>query len=154
MLVVADAGPLIALKGIDRLHLLRDLYGDVLAPPAVLREISPSVGSPPGWIVQATPSGKVPVDLLESRLGVGEVEAIQLARQISADWLLLDDLAARRWALARELPVVGTVGILVRAREHGFVPAVRPLLDALIRNGNFIGAGLYEGALRRVGEII
>jgi predicted nucleic acid-binding protein len=153
MLVVADAGPLIALNGIDRLYLLRDLYGNVLAPPAVLREISPSVESPPDWIIQTAPTGRLPMDLLESRLGDGEVEAIQLARQVSADWLLLDDLDARRWALARNLPVVGTVGVLVRARENRLVPAVRPLLDALIRNRNFIGASLYEGALRSAGEI-
>jgi predicted nucleic acid-binding protein len=93
------------------------------------------------------------MDLLESRLGDGEVEAIQLARQVSADWLLLDDLDARRWALARNLPVVGAVGVLVRARANGLVPAVRPLLDALIRNRNFFGESLYEGALRSVGEI-
>ncbi|MEA2526091.1 MAG: hypothetical protein QOF73_3318, partial [Thermomicrobiales bacterium] len=68
-------------------------------------------------------------------LGNGEREVIALALQFDVDRVVLDDEAARRLAIALGLPVIGTLGILVLAKQEGIVAAVRPLVEALAEVG-------------------
>src|SRR5205823_1782681 len=86
------------------------------------------------------------------RLGLGECAAMALAMELSSDWLVLDDEAARRVAHGYGLPVTGTVGVILAARERGVIPAVRPVLDALRKGGARISDRLYAEALKRAGE--
>lgn len=147
-LAVCDASGLIALNRIGRLGLIADLFGRVLIPPAVRRELQ-SV-NPPAWIeVQHLPEIVEPPD---SYLGAGEMEAIQLAVMVQADQVILDDLDARRMAARRGLRVVGTLGLLLEAKELGFLATVRPEMDRL-RAGSFhISPRLYQAVLRQAGE--
>ncbi|MGB3694484.1 MAG: DUF3368 domain-containing protein, partial [Spirulinaceae cyanobacterium] len=84
---------------------------------------------------------------LQSNLDLGEVSAIILAEELEADQLLIDERAARQVALARHLPVIGTVGILILAKQRGFLESVKTILDAMIGNGTRIGKSLYEQAI-------
>lgn len=68
----------------------------------------------------------------ETQLGSGECGAIVLAQELSADRLLLDDWEARREAVSRNLPVVGTVGVLLLAKRQGLISNVRGILNDLI----------------------
>ena len=73
--------------------------------------------------------------------------------EAKATLLILDDFLARRTAQALGLPVTGTVGILVVAKERAFVGAVRPHLDKLIELGFFISKDLYRESLQSAGEL-
>ena len=91
--------------------------------------------------------------VLRRRLGDGEREALALAIELRADWIILDDLPARRSAQAASLNVIGTLGMLVAAKRAGLLQSIRPDLDALVRTSFFLSPQLYEQLLQAAGEI-
>jgi len=84
---------------------------------------------------------------------MGESEAIALALEITPEYVLLDDLAARRLAQSYNLNVLGTVGVLLLARQRHLLPTLRPALDALLAADFRISETLYHFALAQVGEV-
>jgi len=64
----------------------------------------------------------------------------------------MDDAQARKEAKSRNLNVVGVVGLLLRAKQHGLIPQVKPLLDCLRISGFRIGEQLCLDALTLAGE--
>lgn len=149
--VVADASPLIAFAQIGQLHLLQALFTSLFVPPAVAREVAPSVTSHP-WIVERRLAQPIAPSVLQAGLGPGESEAISLALEVRADHFVVDEKAARHLAEGLRLNVIGTLGILLAARRKGLIPAVRPQVDALIAKNFWISPRLVEQALAAVGE--
>jgi predicted nucleic acid-binding protein len=152
LVVVSNASPLIALARIQRLDLLPAIFELVLIPPAVAREISPSIPVLPTWLRIQAPSVLPPASLLRRRLGDGEWEALALAIELKADWIILDDLPARRSAEATGLNVIGTLGTLVTAKRKGLLKSIRPELDGLRATSFFLSPQLYDELLRVAGE--
>ena len=147
--IVADSSSLIGLHAIGRLNLLEFVYGEVIIPPAVAREVQASVPLP-RWIIIQTP---VPLAMeFPSQLGSGEREAIALASQIHPEALLVDDLPARRTAGRLGLRLSGAVGTLIAAKRLGLLEEIRPDLDALRAASFHISAELYRIALKLAGE--
>ncbi len=151
--VVADSGPLIALALVQRLDLLRDIYGTVLVPDAVWREVAESAPDRPGavelvrspWLVR-TLLAHPPDILLRAELGPGEAEAIALATQLGAR-ILLDERKARRIAeIGYGLLIRGTIGTLLLARKKNLIPAMGPLLLQMQLSGYFLSTALIEAA--------
>ncbi|MDF5722262.1 MAG: DUF3368 domain-containing protein [Rhizonema sp. PD37] len=87
-----------------------------------------------------------------TKLDLGECAAITLAQELQADRLLLDDLAARKEAQRRGLPVIGTVGIVLIAKQFGLIPNVKQVLDDLITKGTRISQQLYKQTLTAAKE--
>jgi predicted nucleic acid-binding protein len=152
VIVVSNSSPLIALARIQRLDLLSAIFESVLIPPAVAREIAPSLPALPNWLRIQVPNAIPPASSRRRRLGDGEWEALALALELKADWIILDDLPARRAAEATGLNVIGTLGTLVRAKRSGLLESVRPELDALVRTAFFLNPQLYDKLLRAAGE--
>ena len=136
MLVVCDATPLHYLILIDEIGLLRELYGAVVIPAAVLEELSAPrtpvkvqswIAALPSWtsIALAQPLIALPLHAL----GSGECEAIAIARQSSGSILLMDDLQARVAAESLGIQVVPTIRVLSTASALSLVD----LEDALMR---------------------
>lgn len=149
--VVSNASPLIGLQQIGQLHTLEPLFGTLWTPPAVALEVAPSV-TLPAWIQQHALTQPVGPAILGARLGAGESEAISLALESNARLLILDDRPARQLAQALNLPIIGTLGVLLAAKRHGLLPAIRPCLDALLQYSFRITPALYNLALRDAGE--
>jgi predicted nucleic acid-binding protein len=142
MIVVADASPLRYLVLIDEAEVLPGLYGRVLIPPAVVKELTQPrtpevirrwIVEPPGWLQVRALLGPLPE--FPATLGAGEQEAIALAEEAHAEALLLDDWAGRKEAARRHLSVVGTLGVLSSAAEKGLVDL--PAAIARLRTTNF-----------------
>ena len=152
MVVVSNSSPLIALARIQRLDLVPGIFESVLIPPAVAREIAPSIPVLSTWLRIQAPSVLPPAPLLRRRLGAGERQALALAIELRADWIILDDLPARRSAQAAGLNVIGTLGMLVAAKRAGLLQSIRPELDALVRTSFFLSPQLYDELLRLAGE--
>ena len=153
MAVVSNSSPLIALARIQRLDLLPAIFESVLIPPAVAREIAPSIPVLPTWLRMQAPNAMPPTSSRRRHLGDGEWEALALAIELKADWIILDDLPARRSAEATGLTVIGTLGTLLAAKRAGLLKAVRPELDALLRTSFFLSPQLYDELLRAADEI-
>ncbi len=124
---------------IHQADLLPQLFGSVLIPPAVFEELHHSetsnsvrtwIADPPSWL-RVQPLGSNPDPALDY-LDSGEREAIALAEEIHADQLLLDEAEARREAARRNLPFIGTLGVLREAarRELVDLPTVLAHLQA------------------------
>lgn len=125
MPIVSNYSPLIALARIERLDLVPALLHSVLIPPAVAREIEPSIPVLPPWVAVKAPAGRRSTLAPQGRLGDGEREAIALAVDVGADAIILDDLPARRAAEAAGVSVIGTLGLLLEAKRKGLVASVR-----------------------------
>lgn len=150
--VVADASVLIALVQIGRLSLLQSLFGDVVIPAAVAREVLPSLPEIPAWIQTRTVPTPLNARVLAGRLDPGETEAIALALDAGIERVILDDLPARRLALQLGLRVIGTAGVLLLAKQRGLLPALRPLLDALKASGFRLRKDVHAEVLNAAGE--
>lgn len=149
--VVSNASSLIALGHIAHIHLLQMLFSAVLIPPAVVRETAPTVALP-AWISERALTQPIGPQILRASLGPGESEAISLALEVSARWVILDERPARRLAQALGLPVIGTLGVLLASKRRGLLPAVRPCVDALVDFGFHISPDLYNLVLADAGE--
>ncbi|KAF0242676.1 MAG: hypothetical protein FD180_3777 [Planctomycetota bacterium] len=147
-LAVADSACLIGLERISRLDLVSAQFTTVLAPPAVLAEF----GVPLPWLKPSTPKNTTLVAALRLQVESGESEAIALAAETSGAEIILDDRKARRIAGEMGLAIVGTVGLLLRGKRMGIIPAIAPVLDSLAAAGFFVAAELRLEALRRAGE--
>ena len=153
-MIVADAGPLIALARVGQLDLLRRLYGQVLVPSAVLHELALGSGRPgaatletaieAGWLVEHRATQDITVPELTPLLGRGEAEAIFLAAQERPQFLLIDDAKGRTVARQRGVPIVGVAGVLLVAKAQGEVDAVKPILDDLSSVGYRLSARLVS----------
>ncbi|MBI4556263.1 MAG: DUF3368 domain-containing protein [Candidatus Hydrogenedentes bacterium] len=146
---VTDSACLIALERIERLELLPASFEEVLAPPEVLKEF----GKVPTWIeVRGAAEREVVARLRHEYLGEGESAAIALATEIPGAAVILDERKARRVALKLDLIVMGTLGVLVRAKELGVIRTVRPLVDELRRVGFYLTEDLLREVFRRAEE--
>ncbi len=163
-IVVSDTGPLIALGRVGYLNLLRDLYQDILIPPAVHDELHLGSGRPGveqsadalerGWLQVREPSPGSPSSLSELVLilDLGEAEAILLAEEVDCRFLLIDERKGRAIAKRRGVPVVGMAGVLLAAKKRGLIDAVLPSLKNLERAGYRMSSGLTKEIARLAGE--
>lgn len=135
MIVVADTSPLNYLILIDEIDILPRLFTRIIIPNSVHTELQDQATPPkvmewishsPGWIEikNTTPAE----DLTIYSLDEGEMEAIQLARDLGADLLLVDEKDARRVASNLGLTTRGTLGILDRAAEIGYLDFAETLI--------------------------
>lgn len=164
--VIADAGPLIALTRIESLHLLRQLFGRVCITTAVREEIVPANAAfadadlltrtlTEGWIdvIETPPSDH---KMLNPGIDAGEASAIDLACHLreagDTVLLLMDDRAGRLEAKSRGLALIGSAAVIGLAKTDGLIPAARPLLERMVASGYFIGPAIISAILTDVGE--
>lgn len=146
-IIVADSTCLIGLEGIGQLHILPDLFEKVLVPPEVSREFG---GTFP-WLETEEFRSKTLSVMLRLVVDSGEAEAIALASE-SGLRLIANDKQARSVARQLGIEVIGTVGILITAKQKGILNQLMPTLDALQQNQFYISKLLREEALKIVDE--
>jgi predicted nucleic acid-binding protein len=153
--VVSNTTPLINLAGVGLLDLLPRLYGAIMIAEAVLAEYEakahrtdPVLRAAP-WLT--TSVVELPEDLT-ALLDAGEAATIVLAEQVHPHLVLFDERRGRRIALARGLPVIGTGAVLVEAKRQGLIPAVAPVLDAMVTQGRYISERLRATLLAAADE--
>lgn len=157
---VFNASPLILLGKLGRLDWLPQLSPGYLIPMAVATEISagPDNDVAKVWIVSAEAASHVVADtgavpsILAWDLGAGETAVLCRVMTHSGTLAVLDDRAARTCAGVFEVPVIGTVGILLKANRQGLLSVVRPDLERLQAVGSLLSAGVIAEALHLAGE--
>ncbi len=153
MIFVCNTGPLIALAKLNRLSLLQNVEGErILIPPMIQKELWGKIGPEAPLIeaalnsfIQVVPPGQTRqhVEMATADLDDGERDVITLGTSLQAEVVvLMDDQAGRRVAQELSLPVLGTAGLLLLAKQKGFVTEVVPLLEAVRHQGYWLSDAL------------
>lgn len=156
-IVISNTSPLLYLSRIGHLDLLREIYGRVIVPRQVIVELNADRGPAVNlteldWVVVRTPAVPEPLRFIAD-LGSGEAAVLALALENPADSVaILDDKLARRIALYNKLKVTGTAGLLIKAKQMGLIPAVRPLFEALCAEGFYLREDHIKMLARMAGE--
>ncbi len=160
--IVSNASPIINLAKINKLDLLEKLYQKIIIPRAVFKELIERAHDKEN--IQAIKSiidnniidvqevqSDVLVTALEKDLDPGESAAIALAVEIKAELVILDERDARETAEIYNLKKTGFIGILMKAKQKGFIDSVEKYLDQAIEKGFWIDEKLYQSIIKKIG---
>jgi predicted nucleic acid-binding protein len=154
---VVNASPLVILSRAGRLELLR-LVGDrIVIPQAVVEEVKGHSDEAAraledgAWFEQA-PVAVIPESIAAWDLGPGESAVLSWAVAHPGTVAIIDDHAARKCAEVVGVTVKGTLGLALLAKRRGLVPAARPVVEELRRNGLYLSDDLVARALALVDE--
>lgn len=151
--VIADAGPLIALAKVNLLAVLAQLFGAVLISETVQQECLAKAGEENQRIQQAIATGIIQISTpaqtalplaLSRSLGAGERDAIYLAMQSENALLIMDDLLARKQAVKLGLAFIGTVRLLDIAEKQGIIADAEAVIDAISSTGYRISKNILQ----------
>lgn len=146
---VTNSTCLIGLERIERLDIRNQVFSYVAIPLAVQIE----VGILENWLIVRTVANQAVVTTLRTQVDEGEAEAIALAMELGDVFVILDDRKARHIAQQIGLRVIGTVGMLLRAKHKGVIAEVKPLLTALEEADFRISKALVQKALQLAREL-
>ncbi len=162
MKIVSNTTPLIGLAIIAQFDLLRQLFGELHISQAVYEEVVVAGHEMEGakrevsnanWIKTVPVQDQLAVDVLLDELDRGEAETIVLARELQADWVLMDEKKGRRKLTQLNMSKVGTIGILLKAKQEGMIPVLRPNLELLREKGFSISQPVIDAVLRQANEL-
>lgn len=162
MIIVSDTSPISSLFLIHQLELLPAVFGSIVVPQTVMSELrvletdfghdlSALLSAP--WLEIRTATNIDEVDRFKQFLDAGESEAIVLAKELHADYLLIDDKQGRNAADGEGLTTIGVLGVFLLAKKAGVISVVQPLMDDLRSKAKFfIREDLYKRVLDLAGE--
>ena len=151
--VVLDTGPVISLSIIDKVDLLTHLFDKIFIPNAVWEELNRSE------FFQDFPKIK---SFFESRVksinrfnelilitDYGESESMLLYKELAADFLVIDDKKARSFAEELEINCIGTLSVLIKAKEKGLITDLKPIFENLIQNKRYYSKSVLNKILSK-----
>ena len=158
MKIVCNATPIISLSSINKLDILKELFHSIIIPEAVYNEIKAkeSFGYKEvesDFIKVEQIKGRIYSELLFNQIDLGETETIILAKEIKADFVIIDDNMAYRIATNSGLNVTRTLSVLLRAKERGIIGEIKPILDEMILKGRWYSKRVYRDFLKRINEL-
>jgi uncharacterized protein len=146
---VTNSTCLIGLERIQRLDILPQVFSPSTIPPAVQTE----VGITAIWLTVIAIQNQAVATTLKTQVDDGEAEAIALALESGDVFIILDDLNARRVAIQLGLKVIGTVGMLLRAKQQGILSEIKPLLISLNQADFRVSESIIQKALQIADEL-
>lgn len=165
MTAVADSSPLIALASISAFDILESLFGEIVIPQAVHAEVVLQGLGRPGqreasqapWVRVHPVRDSREVEALGHRYRIrgGEAEAIVLATETDARWLIMDERVGRQAAVVAGVEprrLIGTLGILLASKQRGLIEDVTEKMAELQARGFRIDPALDRTVRRRAGE--
>ena len=156
---IVNASPLVFLAREDLLEMLPQGGYDVVVPEAVIDEIRAHGLADPtvlaigrvSWLATG-PATPIPPEVECWDLGPGESAVLALARAEPGAIVVIDDQGARRCARSLEIPLIGTLGLVLRAKKEGRIPEARPVVERLRGSGMYLSDQVIKEALALVGE--
>jgi hypothetical protein len=161
MIVVSNTTPLIGLASIQRFDLLQKLFGEIYIAKAVYDEAvvgGHEIGgakyevATATWIKTVAVKDKLAVEVLLDELDLGESETIVLARELAADWVLMDEKKGRSKLTQLGLQKIGTIGILLKAKQAGLLSMIRPDLEKLRSQAFSLSQSVIDAVLKQANE--
>lgn len=158
-IVICNTSPLFYLHRIGVIELLEKLYKEIIIPYGVVqeleegREVGEDVPDLNKYLWIRVKKVVIPSYLkIICDLGRGETEVISLAIESKDPLLIIDDKIARQIARLQGLKITGTAGVLLKAKERGFIGEIKPLLTRLKDAGFYITDSLTNSILRLAHE--
>lgn len=154
---VVNASPLIALAKAGHLDLLKQL-ATIVIPDAVRCELMAGPSNDAARLAMENSWGQlvsvaqIPAEVLEWGLGAGESQAVAAALERPGAIVVLDDAQARACAATLGLPLIGTLGVVVRAKLLGLLPAAAPVIADLQSAGLWVSQSTIKAILVACGE--
>ena len=154
MIVVSDSGPLIVLSKLELVFILQKMFGKVVLPQEVWKEVVERGRGKPGsdtvakakWI-EVRKIEELSVDVLCREIEKGEAEAIVLAKRINAGLLLIDEKIPRQIAKSIGLNVVGSLGLIQMATSKGMLKEdFNKIIEKMRGHGVWISDEIIEQA--------
>ncbi len=139
-MIIGDSSALVTLAIADKLDIVEKLFGNLYVPEAVYKELT-KIEKPYSSKLKSFLKGRVKnVNLKIEKLGLGagELEAIILYKELNADILLIDDARVKKFALLNDIKVIGSLGILIKAKENGYISEIKPLLEKIKKSGIYL----------------
>lgn len=153
MIVISDTSPLTALLSTGEADILPQLFTEVVIPEAVRDELRRSHSQLPPWLRVAVVQNQAQARQYAQIVDAGEAEAIELAKELHADQLLMDERKGRRLAVREGVAVIGLLGVVLLARRNQIIPSARALIERLQQEaGMYLAEDIKEAALISVGE--
>ena len=149
-LVIADTSCFILLTKINEIDLLRNIYSSVYTTPEVAAEFLHKL---PDWVIIQEVKDRNILVSLEVDLDRGEASAIALTYELPDSIVVLDDWGARKVATRLHIAFTGTFGIVIKAKQKGIIPSVRPIIDKVIQTNFRISEEVLIEILREAGEL-
>ncbi|MFI5161058.1 MAG: DUF3368 domain-containing protein [Sphingobacteriales bacterium] len=134
---------------ISYLELLPQLFDIIITTPEIADEFGKAT---PMWLKVIAVTDHNRQHEFAKIVDPGEASAIALAHEVESDYLVTDDLQARKLAVKLGLIVIGTLGILLKAKQKGLVILLKPVLEQIGQTDFRITAKLIETVLRDAGE--
>jgi len=156
MILIADSSALVALSIVNKLDVLEKLFGQVYVPRAVYDEIRKENKAESSNLAHYCKDRVLDIQASANfniSLGKGESESIVLYTEQNADFLLCDDKKAKKFAQSFGLNVIGSLGILLKAKEAKLIDEIAPLIEILRGSQIFIDDRTYELVLGMAGEL-
>ncbi len=159
-IVVSNTTPIISLLGIQQFEVLQMLYTQIVVPEAVVREIESGKDKDTyinlkklNWVTVHQVKDKLLLNHLLNDLDEGEAEVIVSAQELNAKLLIIDEKLARNYAHLKGFVCVGTLGVLLKAKEKGHITAIKPLLIKMQANGIWLSETLIKQILNEANEL-
>ena len=155
--IVVNASPLIVLSRAGRINLLTLAGTPIHVPESVSYEVcvhsdeAARTLQTVSWLQAVSDAEMLPI-VRGWDLGAGESAVLEWAQANRPARAIIDDYAARKLASVLAIPVTGTVGLALLAKQRGVVSLARPLVEEFIRAGLYLSAPVVDRALRLVGE--
>jgi len=157
VIVFSNTTPFIALSCINKLELLPKLFGQIHVVTEVIEECAaggiipvPDLRTLP-WVVEIQPSQSITISIL-LELDKGEKHTLQMAKEMKANRVIIDEKMGRDIAEYLGLEVTGTLGILLKAKQNGWVESFTESAKAMSDQGIHYNKELIAKLAKVVGE--
>lgn len=147
--IISDTSCLIILSNIGELGLLQKVYGQIITTIEIAIEYGESL---PEWVEIVKVNDPYRQQLLEMQIDKGESSAIALALEIPDSIIILDDYKARKIAEQLNLTFTGTIGVIIKAKQKGIIPSIKPMLEKIKETNFRLSIALELQALKEAGE--
>lgn len=127
-IIITDTSCFILLDKINAFDVLQGLFHNVTTTPEIQREFGSDL---PAWIEIRPVKDMILMEVLKESVDPGEASAIALAMETPDSLIIIDDLKGRKLAARMELNFIGTLGLLLKAKEHCVIPLIKPYIDKI-----------------------
>jgi len=157
VIVFSNTTPFIALSSINKLELLPKLFGQIHVVTEVIEECAaggmisvPDLKTIP-WVVEIQPSQAITISIL-LKLDKGEKYTLQMAKELKADRVIIDEKIGRDVAEYLGLEVTGTLGILLKAKQNGWIESFTESAKSMSDRGIHYNKALINKLAKAIGE--